>query len=62
MSLEFGNPAPLGMQVGGSHLAQTSSGYLTLRCRETYEIMRPESIGLVRDCDAGLVLGKHSGR
>lgn len=24
--------------------------------------MTPESVGLVRDCDAGLVLGKHSGR
>ncbi|KAL4427300.1 hypothetical protein ABPG77_003209 [Micractinium sp. CCAP 211/92] len=33
-----------------------------LKARETYEIIRPESIGLVRDCDAGLVLGKHSGR
>jgi 2-isopropylmalate synthase len=33
-----------------------------LKARETYEIMRPESVGLVRDCDAGLVLGKHSGR
>ncbi|KAL4440208.1 hypothetical protein ABPG75_003209 [Micractinium tetrahymenae] len=27
-----------------------------------YKIIRPETIGLIRDCEAGLVLGKHSGR
>ena len=34
-----------------------------LKNRETYEIMTPESIGLPRgQDDAGIVLGKHSGR
>ena len=34
-----------------------------LKSRETYEIMTPESIGLNRAADdAGIVLGKHSGR
>eukprot|EP00798_Chlamydomonas_sp_ICE-L_P016399 gene16399-22603_t len=34
-----------------------------LKSRETYEIMTPESIGLYRAAtDAGIVLGKHSGR
>ncbi|KAJ9522811.1 hypothetical protein QJQ45_019799, partial [Haematococcus lacustris] len=34
-----------------------------LKNRETYEIMTPESIGLQRNPeDAGIVLGKHSGR
>lgn len=34
-----------------------------LKSRETYEIMTPESIGLQRSPDdAGIVLGKHSGR
>lgn len=32
-------------------------------CRETYEIMTPETIGLQRNPeDAGIVMGKHSGR
>lgn len=34
-----------------------------LKSRETYEIMTPESIGLTRSPDdAGIVMGKHSGR
>ncbi|KAI8468616.1 MAG: 2-isopropylmalate synthase [Monoraphidium minutum] len=34
-----------------------------LKSRETYEIMTPESIGLQRNPeDAGIVMGKHSGR
>jgi len=34
-----------------------------LKNRDTYEIMSPETIGLVRaENDAGIVLGKHSGR
>merc|ERR1719284_1815413 len=33
-----------------------------LKNRETYEIMSPETIGLVRKDEAGIVLGKHSGR
>ena len=34
-----------------------------LKSRETYEIMTPESIGLNRSADdAGIVMGKHSGR
>lgn len=34
-----------------------------LKHRDTYEIMTPETIGLYRrDDDAGIVLGKHSGR
>ena len=33
-----------------------------LKNRETYEIMSPETIGLVRQDDAGIVLGKLSGR
>lgn len=33
-----------------------------LKHRETYEIMSPETIGLARVDDAGIVLGKHSGR
>lgn len=33
-----------------------------LKSKETYEIMSPETIGLVRTVDAGIVLGKHSGR
>ena len=33
-----------------------------LKSRDTYEIMTPESIGLVRAQGVGLVLGKHSGR
>jgi 2-isopropylmalate synthase len=33
-----------------------------LKSKETYEIMSPETIGLVRNVDAGIVLGKHSGR
>ena len=33
-----------------------------LKSKETYEIMSPETIGLNRTIDAGIVLGKHSGR
>ena len=33
-----------------------------LKSKDTYEIMSPESIGLLRDDRAGIVLGKHSGR
>ena len=33
-----------------------------LKSKETYEIMSPETIGLNRTVDAGIVLGKHSGR
>ncbi|CAG9466221.1 unnamed protein product [Pedinophyceae sp. YPF-701] len=33
-----------------------------LKSRETYEIMTPETIGLLRQDEAGIVLGKHSGR
>lgn len=33
-----------------------------LKDKSTYEIMTPESVGLLRDDDAGLVMGKHSGR
>lgn len=33
-----------------------------LKSRDTYEIMTPESVGIVRADPAGLVLGKHSGR
>ena len=33
-----------------------------LKSKDTYEIMSPETIGLVRQDDAGIVLGKHSGR
>ena len=33
-----------------------------LKSKDTYEIMSPESIGLIRDDQVGLVLGKHSGR
>eukprot|EP00803_Ostreobium_quekettii_P009704 evm.model.scf_4479.1 EVM.evm.TU.scf_4479.1 scf_4479:83-4777(-) len=33
-----------------------------LKSRDTYEIMTPESIGLKREEEAGIVLGKHSGR
>jgi len=33
-----------------------------LKSRETYEIMSPETIGLNRQVEAGIVLGKHSGR
>lgn len=33
-----------------------------LKAKETYEIMTPESIGLKRDDEAGITMGKHSGR
>ncbi|KAL4429865.1 hypothetical protein ABPG77_010982 [Micractinium sp. CCAP 211/92] len=33
-----------------------------LKNRDTYEIMSPETIGLTRADEAGIVLGKHSGR
>lgn len=33
-----------------------------LKSKDTYEIMSPESIGITRDDQVGLVLGKHSGR
>lgn len=33
-----------------------------LKSKDTYEIMSPETIGLVREDEAGIVLGKHSGR
>lgn len=33
-----------------------------LKNRGTYEIMSPEAIGLARADEAGIVLGKHSGR
>ena len=33
-----------------------------LKNRETYEIMSPETIGLTRKDEAGIVMGKHSGR
>ena len=33
-----------------------------LKFRGTYEIMSPATIGLTRKDDAGIVLGKHSGR
>ena len=33
-----------------------------LKDKSTYEIMTPESVGLAREDDAGLVMGKHSGR
>ncbi|KAK9842718.1 hypothetical protein WJX74_001303 [Apatococcus lobatus] len=33
-----------------------------LKSRQTYEIMVPETIGLTRADEAGIVLGKHSGR
>ncbi len=34
-----------------------------LKSRDTYEIMAPETIGLQRSPDdAGIVMGKHSGR
>ncbi|PSC68493.1 2-isopropylmalate synthase isoform B [Micractinium conductrix] len=33
-----------------------------LKNRDTYEIMSPETIGLARADEAGIVLGKHSGR
>jgi len=33
-----------------------------LKSKETYEIMSPETIGLNRNVEAGIVLGKHSGR
>lgn len=33
-----------------------------LKSKQTYEIMSPETIGLNRTVDAGIVLGKHSGR
>lgn len=33
-----------------------------LKHSETYEIMRPELIGLSRADTSGLVMGKHSGR
>ncbi|GAB4814561.1 hypothetical protein N2152v2_001607 [Parachlorella kessleri] len=33
-----------------------------LKSRDTYEIMAPETIGLARADEAGIVLGKHSGR
>lgn len=33
-----------------------------LKSKDTYEIMSPETIGLTRADDAGIVLGKHSGR
>lgn len=33
-----------------------------LKSRDTYEIMSPETIGLQRQDEAGIVLGKHSGR
>jgi 2-isopropylmalate synthase len=33
-----------------------------LKSRDTYEIMSPETIGLAREDEAGIVMGKHSGR
>ncbi len=33
-----------------------------LKSKSTYEIMSPETIGMQRTDDAGIVLGKHSGR
>ncbi|EIE24334.1 2-isopropylmalate synthase [Coccomyxa subellipsoidea C-169] len=33
-----------------------------LKSKDTYEIIRPEEIGLTRQDDAGIVMGKHSGR
>ncbi len=33
-----------------------------LKSRQTYEIFPPATIGLFRPDEAGLVLGKHSGR
>ncbi|CAL8462098.1 g1629 [Coccomyxa elongata] len=33
-----------------------------LKSKETYEIITPEEIGLVRQDEAGIVMGKHSGR
>ena len=55
-------PAPRNKSVVGANAFAHESGihqHGILQNRETYEIMKPEDIGLTTD---GIVLGKHSGR
>jgi 2-isopropylmalate synthase len=55
-------PAPRNKSIVGANAFAHESGihqHGILQNRETYEIMKPEDIGLTTD---GIVLGKHSGR
>ncbi|HEX8667761.1 MAG TPA: 2-isopropylmalate synthase [Allosphingosinicella sp.] len=55
-------PAPRNKSIVGANAFAHESGihqHGVLQNRETYEIMKPEDIGLTTD---GIVLGKHSGR
>lgn len=57
-----GNPVPRNKAIVGKNAFAHESGihqHGVLANRETYEIMRPESVGVSTD---NLVLGKHSGR
>ena len=57
-----GNPVPRNKAIVGRNAFAHESGihqHGVLANRETYEIMRPESIGISED---NIVLGKHSGR
>ncbi|MFN3388363.1 MAG: 2-isopropylmalate synthase [Allosphingosinicella sp.] len=55
-------PAPRNKSIVGANAFAHESGihqHGVLQNRETYEIMKPEDVGLTTD---GIVLGKHSGR
>lgn len=57
-----GNPVPRNKAIVGKNAFAHESGihqHGVLANRETYEIMRPEDVGVSKD---NLVLGKHSGR
>ena len=57
-----GNPVPRNKAIVGKNAFAHESGihqHGVLANRETYEIMRPESIGISED---NIILGKHSGR
>lgn len=57
-----GNPVPRNKAIVGKNAFAHESGihqHGVLANRETYEIMRPETVGVSKD---NLVLGKHSGR
>src|SRR3546814_3436374 len=56
------SPPPRNKSIVGTNAFAHESGihqHGILKNRETYEIMKPEDIGLATD---GIVLGKHSGR
>lgn len=62
LSYEIMSPETLGRQHVLPVCWHQSNNRIPCLCALSYEIMSPETIGLQRHDEAGIVLGKHSGR